>query len=94
MDHQSKYYITCEFEYREVNYIAYICPYYELSDFEMKQYKVTEFTYVVHLFSLEGFKTFEMFPDDQMHWTTNASALLIDREIADIIAYVLVNVLR
>ncbi|MEI9806956.1 MAG: hypothetical protein WDO16_03215 [Bacteroidota bacterium] len=94
MGQHSRYYITCEFEYKEVSYIAYICPYYELSDHEMRLYQITEYTYVVHLFSLEGFKTFEMFPDDQLCWTTNASSLLIDREIVSIIAYVLVNALR
>ena len=94
MERHSRYFITCEFEYNQTDYIAYICPYYELSDLEISLYKITEYTYVVHLFSLEGFKTFEMFPDDELCWTTNASPLLISKEIVFILAYVLVTTLK
>lgn len=50
--------------------------------------------YVVHLFSFEGFKTFEIFRDHQLCWTTNASELLVDKEIPAIIAYVLASILH
>jgi hypothetical protein len=94
MERHSPYFITCEFEYKQINYIGYICPYYELSELEMRMYKITEYTYVVHLFSFEGFKTFEMFPDDELCWTTNASPLLISKEIVFILAYVLATTLK
>lgn len=94
MDNFPGYRLTCEFEYKRKNYIAYVCPFYELSDYEMRAYDISEFTYVVHLFSFEGFKTFEMFPDEDLRWTTNASELLVNRGIVNIIAYVLVNAFR
>ena len=94
MDDFSGYRITCEFTYRQKNYIAYVCPFYELSDYEAEVYNITEFAYIVHLFSLEGFKSFEMFPDNDLNWTTNASELLVDKDIVHIIAYVLVNSFR
>ena len=94
MDQFSDYRITCEFEYQRRHYIAYICPYYELSDYEMRLYNIAEYTYVVHLFSLQGFKTFEIFPDNDHNWITNASHLLVSREIVGIISYVLLNVFR
>jgi hypothetical protein len=94
MHQHSKYHITCEFEYKDSKYIAWLCPYYELSDVERQAYTITQYNYVVHLFSLEGFKTFEMFPDEELHWTTNASALLVDKEIVEIMGYVLVNAFK
>jgi hypothetical protein len=90
----SRYHITCEFEYKDKYYIAWLTPYYELSDYEMEVYRISEFNYVVHLFSMQGFKTFEMFPDDRAHWTTNASSTLIDKEIVEIVGYVLVNAFK
>lgn len=69
-------------------------PYYELSELELKVYNISEYNYVVHLFSMEGFKTFEMFPDAELRWTTNASPLLVDKEIVEIMGYVLVNALK
>ena len=94
MDQFSDYRITCEFAYKRKYYIAYISPYYELSDYEMKAYNITEYTYVVHLFSLEGFKTFEIFPDNDLNWITNASGLFVKKEIVGILSYVLTNVFR
>jgi hypothetical protein len=91
MGHTSKYRITCEFDFNGNRYIAWLCPYYELSDQELKIYHITEYNYVVHLFSLEGFKTFEMFLDDDLHWISNAPPLLIDTSIIEIISYVLVK---
>ena len=94
MDQHSDYRITCEFQYKQTHYIAYVCPWYELSEYEMQLYNMSEYSYVVHLFSPEGFKTFEMFPGDDQTWTTNASYLLVNRKIVGIISYVLLNVLR
>lgn len=91
----SKYHITCEFEYNSKRYVAYLCPYYELTELEMVLYKIEEFNYVVHLFSLEeGFKTFEMFPDENLHWTSNASPMLVNKEMTEIMSYVLSNALK
>lgn len=94
MNNNSRYHITCEFEYKDENYIAWLSPYYELSELELKSYNISEYNYVVHLFSMEGFKTFEMFPNHDLHWTTNASALLVDKEIVEIMGYVLVNAFK
>ena len=94
MDPDSGYRITCEFEYKQTYYIAYLCPWYELSEYEMQLYNISEYSYVVHLFSLKGFKTFEMFPDDDNNWTTNAPELLVNSEIVGIISYVLLSVFR
>src|SRR5438128_1163955 len=86
MDANSGYRITCEFEHNRKYYIAYLCPYYELSDYEMEKYKISEYSYVVHLFSFEGFKTFEMFPDHDNNWMSNASEFFVSNEIIGIIA--------
>ena len=94
MEQYSDYRITCEFQYKRKYYIAYICPYYELSDYELRAYSIAEYVYVVHLFSFEGFKTFEIFPDDDQKWVTNAPNILVNKEIVGIISYVLVNVFR
>ena len=94
MDQNSGYRITCEFQYKRQYYIAYLCPYYELSDREIRLYNISEYAYVVHLFSYEGFKTFEMFPGNDNAWCTNASELLVNNEIIGIISYVLLSVFR
>jgi len=94
MEQFSDYRITCEFKYKRKYYIAYITPYYELSDRELRLYKIAQYMYVVHLFSFQGFKTFEVFPDNDNNWVTNASSLLVNKEIVGIISYVLVNVFR
>ncbi|MBC7946315.1 MAG: hypothetical protein H7Y42_00435 [Chitinophagaceae bacterium] len=94
MSNGSQYRLTCEFEYNTEKYIAYLCPYYELSDEELSKYHISNYSYVCHLFSLQGFRTFEMFPDENLHWGTNASSMLVDKEIVEIMGYVLVNAFR
>jgi len=94
MYQDSGYRITCEFEYKRTYYICYLCPWHELSEYEMHLYNISEYSYVVHLFSLKGFKTFEMFPHGDHNWATNASELLVNREIIEIISYVLLRVFR
>ena len=94
MDQFSDYRITCEFKYNRRFYIAYISPYYELSEYEIRAYNIHEYMYVVHLFSLDGFKTFEIFPDKTNTWVTNASNLLVNNQIVGIISYVLTNVFK
>jgi len=94
MDQFSDYRITCEFKYKKRYYIAYICPYYELSEYELRAYHIAEYVYVVHLFSLEGFKTFEIFPGDDNKWVTNASGMFVNSQIVSVISYVLTNVFK
>jgi hypothetical protein len=93
MKHYSRYHINCEFDYQGERFIAWLCPYYELTDQEMELYNITEYNYVVHLFSPQGFRTFEMFPDEALRWVTNASPSFVDDYIIDVLGYVLVNAL-
>jgi hypothetical protein len=91
MNSMSDYKITGEFELNGCWYIAFISPYYILSEEEISLYKISEYSFVAHVFSEEGFKTFEIFPDHHLHWNTNASALLVDREIVEVLGQMIVN---
>jgi hypothetical protein len=94
MKAHSKYRISCEFDYNGEKYLAWLCPYYELTDREMEIYQVTEYSYVAHLFSMAGFKTFEMFPGDDLKWTTNAPRGLVEGYVVEVLNYVLVNAFK
>ena len=89
------YRITCELEHNGTIYLAWLCPYYELTETDLRVYRIKHFSYLVHLFSpTDGFKSFEMYPDEKsLSWTTDASALLINKEIVSLLNYVLVKTL-
>ena len=43
-----------------------------LSHAEKQQYNIREYSFLVHLFSLKGFQSFEIFVDeDSMQWVTH-----------------------
>ena len=86
------YKICGEFELNGEWHLAFVMPYYSLSEEEINRYRISEFSFVAHVFTLaEGFKTFEIFPDHHLHWKTNASALLVDRDVVEILGQMIVN---
>ncbi len=90
MQQQRRYSLTCELEFNEEHLIAWMYPYYEMSGEDIKAYKISHYCYLVHVFSpTEGFKTFEMFPEGNTGWGTNASDLLIDKRIVRLLSVVL-----
>jgi hypothetical protein len=91
MHGMSDYKICGEFELKGVWHLAYVAPYYALSEEEISHYRITEYSFVAHVFTMEGFKTFEIFPDHHLRWNTNASALLVDKEIVEILGQMIVD---
>lgn len=91
MNNMSEYKITGEFELNGVWHLAFISPYYTLSEEEIIRYRISEYSFVAHVFSIEGFKTFEIFPDHDLHWNTNASALLVDKDVVDILGQMILS---
>ncbi len=87
----SDYKITGEFELNGSWHIAFISPYYAMSEEEITLYKISEYSFVAHVFSEEGFKTFEIFPDHELNWNTNASALLVDKDVVDKVGEMIVR---
>ena len=94
MKENTNYRITCDFVLDDANYIAWVLPYYELSDEELVQLPITRYSYIAHLFSLEGFKTFELFQDDKGDWRTPASPLFIDAKVVYVLNYVMGRLLK
>jgi hypothetical protein len=86
---KSQYSVTTEFSHKNSQYIAWVHPYFLLSPEEISFYKIIKYDFVAHLFSLEGFKTFEIYQDESLEWKTNASPLLIDHEIVEIIGQII-----
>jgi hypothetical protein len=66
-----------EFQSAGTKYIADIWHHKQLSDEEKLKYQIREYSFLVHLFSLQGFRSFEVFIDeDSMQWVTNAEELV------------------
>ena len=83
-----------EFEYKGEKYIADVRHFLELTKEEIKLHHVAEDTFLVHLFSKNSVKTFELFieaGDIELTWRTN-STMLIDPEICEIIGKEIDNV--
>ena len=90
MQEQPGYSLTCELEFNNEHLVAWMYPYYEMTAADIRAYKIIHYCYLVHVFSTrEGFKTFEMFPEGNYGWGTNASELLIDRKIVRVLSVVL-----
>jgi hypothetical protein len=82
-----------EFTYEGEKYIADIRHFLELKEEEIKMHGVTEDTFLVHLFSPTGVKTFELYieaGDWSMTWKTKSD--FIDPEICAIIGKEIDNV--
>jgi hypothetical protein len=76
-----------EFQYNDETYIADIRHYEDLTEDEKVKHQVKENTFLVHLFSTKGAKTFEIFiePGDfEMKWITHSS-FVVDPQIVEII---------
>ena len=66
-----------EFQAAGEKYIADIRHHRYLSEEEKIKYQIREYSFLVHLFSLRGFRSFEVFIDeDSMQWVTNAEELV------------------
>lgn len=69
-----------EFQAAGIKYIADIWHHKQLSDEEKLKCQIREYSFLVHLFSLQGFRSFEVFIDeDSMQWVTNAEELVDPR---------------
>ena len=76
-----------EFDYEGETYIADVRHFLELTPEEIKTHGVTEDTFLVHLFSPTGVKSFELFieaGDMSMNWKTHPGSS-IDPAICAII---------
>ena len=58
-------------------YLADVWHHQLLSAAEKAQYQIREYSFLVHLFSLKGFVSFELFIDeDSMQWVTHPENIL------------------
>ena len=83
-----------EFEYKGEKFIADVRHFLELTLEEIKLHGVSEDTFLVHLFSKNAVKTFELFieaGDMDMVWRTNSN-LEVDPGICQIIGKEIDNV--
>lgn len=72
------------FEFGSISYMADIIHFEYLTPDEIEKYGITENTYLVHLFTLDSLKSFELFIGENLEWQTNCD-FKIDGEIIQII---------
>lgn len=70
-------------------YMINVKHYFLLEDEERKTYEVEDGHFLVHMFGINGYKTFKVFLDDDLNWATDTSELLIDKEFVEIIGSII-----
>jgi hypothetical protein len=70
-------------------YMISVKHHYGLSDEEKHLHQVEDGQFLVHMFGINGFKTFKVFLDDNLNWITDTSEFLIDKESVEIIGSII-----
>lgn len=78
-----------EFDFQGKKYIAHIQHYLNLPEDEIINYRVIDGEFLIHLYSLDGCKTFKVFLDEQLIWQTNTSKFLVPPEMIEVIGFVI-----
>jgi hypothetical protein len=77
------------FEYEGTDYMIDVKPFYTLREEEKEQYHIREGDYLVHLFSSSGFKSFRMFTNEELYWTTDADKYFVDKDLVELIGSII-----
>jgi hypothetical protein len=77
------------FKDNEKTYLVNIKHYFILTREEREQYSVEDGQFLVHLFSNEACRSFKLFLDEELNWSTDAGELMIDRESVEIIGSII-----
>lgn len=70
-------------------YMINVKHYFGLTTEERESYKVEDGQFLVHMFGINGYKTFKVFLNDGLNWVTDASEFLVDKEIVEIIGSII-----
>ena len=71
------------FQLNATSYIADVWHHRQLTEEEKNFYNIREQSFLVHLFCMQGFRSFELFIDeDAMSWVTNSEDLVTHQVIA------------
>jgi hypothetical protein len=70
-------------------YMIHVKHFYGLTVEERALYKVEDGQFLVHMFGINGYKSFKVFLDDGLNWVTDASEFLIDKESVEIIGSII-----
>lgn len=77
-----------EFDFNGRQYIAHIKHYTVVSEDEIINYHVSDGEFLVHLFSLDGCKSFNIYLDDNLIWKTSSS-IMVEQELVDVLGFVI-----
>ena len=56
---------------------------------QQQQYDVKDGQFLVHLFSPSGCRSFKVFLNEDLYWTTNAQEEFVDREFIEVIGSII-----
>lgn len=70
-------------------YMINVKHYYILTEEERDSFKVEDGQFLVHMFGINGFKSFKVFLNENLNWVTDNSEFLIDRESVEIIGSII-----
>lgn len=77
------------FDADDTSYMVHIKHHYALTDEEKNMYKVEDGQFLVHMFSSAECKSFKVFLNDELFWTTDADESFVDREFVEIIGSII-----
>lgn len=77
-----------EFDFKGNRYVAHIKHCTVVSEDEMINHHVCDGEFLVHLFSLEGCKSFKIYLDDNLIWKTS-STIIVEQELVDVLGFVI-----
>jgi hypothetical protein len=70
-------------------YMINVKHYFILDENERTTFKVEDGQFLIHMFGINGFKSFKVFLDEELNWVTDASEFLIDKESVEIIGSII-----
>jgi hypothetical protein len=70
-------------------YMINVKHYFLLSEEEREAFRVEDGQFLVHMFGINGYKTFKVFLSDDLNWATDSSEFLIDKESVEIIGSII-----
>jgi hypothetical protein len=72
-----------------VNYMIDVKHYNALSKDQQEQYDVKDGQFLVHLFSPSNCRSFKVFLNEDLYWTTDAREGFVDREFIEVIGSII-----
>jgi hypothetical protein len=70
-------------------YMIYVKHFLLLDGDERRNFGVEDGQFLIHMFGINGFKTFKVFLNDNLNWVTDTSEFHIDRESVEIIGSII-----